>query len=66
MTDRYGDFIRYRPPLKGTTAVLWLGPAVLLVIALTALATVLRRRQRMSADVFDPDTPDEEADDAPR
>ena len=26
MTDRYGDFIRYRPPFKGTTAVLWLGP----------------------------------------
>src|SRR3954451_34953 len=29
MTDRYGDFILYRPPLKGTTAVLWLGPALL-------------------------------------
>jgi len=37
-----------------------------IVVALTALATVLRRRQRMSAEVFDPDTPDEEADDAPR
>src|SRR5882672_3005375 len=24
MTDRYGDFIRYRPPLKGSTTVLWL------------------------------------------
>jgi len=40
---------------------------LLMAVALTALATVLRRRQRMSAEVFDPDTPDEEADDdAPR
>src|SRR5215471_6086894 len=23
MTDRYGDFIRYRPPVKASTAVLW-------------------------------------------
>ena len=33
MTDRYGDFIRYRPPLKGTTAALWAGPFVLLAVA---------------------------------
>src|SRR3954469_10270442 len=26
MTDRYGDFILYRPPLKASTVVLWLGP----------------------------------------
>jgi len=67
MTERYGDFVLYRPPFKPATALLWIGPALLMAVALTALATVLRRRQRMSADVFDPDTPDEEADDdAPR
>jgi len=27
MTARYGDFVLYRPPLKGTTAMLWFGPA---------------------------------------
>ena len=67
MTERYGDFVLYRPPFKPATALLWIGPALLMAVALTALATVLRRRQRMSAEVFDPDTPDEEADDdAPR
>ena len=67
MTERYGDFVLDRPPFKPATALLWIGPALLMAVALTALATVLRRRQRMSADVFDPDTPDEEADDdAPR
>jgi len=31
MTDRYGDFVLYRPPLKATTLLLWLGPALLLI-----------------------------------
>ena len=31
MTDRYGDFVRYRPPFKATTLLLWLGPVLLLI-----------------------------------
>ena len=30
MTARYGDFVRYRPPIKSSTALLWFGPAALL------------------------------------
>ncbi len=60
MTDRYGDFVLYRPPFKATTVLLWVGPALLMVGALGALALVLRRRQRLGADAFDPDTPDDE------
>jgi cytochrome c-type biogenesis protein CcmH/NrfF len=26
MTQRYGDFVLYRPPLKATTVLLWAGP----------------------------------------
>jgi cytochrome c-type biogenesis protein CcmH len=59
MTDRYGDFVLYRPPFKGTTLLLWLGPAVLMLGALASLVLVLRRRQRMPPEAFDPDTPDE-------
>ena len=55
MTDRYGDFILYRPPLKATTAVLWFAPAVLLAIALAVLAIVIRRRARMADDEFEPE-----------
>ena len=55
MTDRYGDFILYRPPLKASTAVLWLAPAALLAIALVALALVIRRRARLSDDQFEPE-----------
>ncbi len=64
MTDRYGDFVLYKPPLKPTTALLWVGPPVLLAGALAALFVLLRRRQRASPDAFDPDTPDDTDPDA--
>ena len=62
MTARYGDFVLYRPPLKATTALLWFGPGLLLVGGLAGLVLVLRRRNRMSADRFDPDEPEVEPD----
>ena len=55
MTDRYGDFVLYRPPLKATTVVLWLGPAALLAGGLAALALLLRRRSRLADADFEPD-----------
>jgi cytochrome c-type biogenesis protein CcmH len=55
MTARYGDFVLYRPPVKGTTALLWFGPPTLLLVGLVLLYMVLRRRSRMSADQFEPD-----------
>ncbi len=64
MTARYGDFVLYRPPVKSTTALLWYGPALLLVGGIAILAIVLRRRSRMSPDRFDPD--DELPDDGRR
>jgi cytochrome c-type biogenesis protein CcmH len=60
MTDRYGAFVLYKPPLEASTVLLWFGPAVLGIIALAALYRTLRRRLRMSADAFDPETPDED------
>lgn len=62
MTDRYGDFVRYRPPFKGTTLLLWAGPAVLLVAGIGVLAIVLRRRAKMAPEMFEPD--EDVADDA--
>ena len=55
MTARYGDFVLYRPPVKATTALLWFGPALLLVGGLVVLVIVLRRRSRLPADSFEPD-----------
>ena len=64
MTARYGDFVLYRPPLKGTTLVLWFGPGLLLIGGLFTLFLVLRRRSRLSPDQFEAD-PDEEPPAAP-
>jgi cytochrome c-type biogenesis protein CcmH len=55
MTARYGDFVLYRPPLKNTTAILWFGPGLLLLVSLATLFMVLRKRSRMNPEAFDPD-----------
>jgi len=57
LTDRYGDFILYRPQFKATTLLLWLGPALLLVVGLALLFRQLRRRARNAGA---PDLPDAE------
>ena len=44
MVDRYGDFVRYRPPLKGSTLLLWFGPALLFLGGIVGLFAFLRRQ----------------------
>lgn len=47
MVARYGDFVRYRPPVKGSTLFLWFGPVLLFALGLIALIRYLRRRNQM-------------------
>jgi cytochrome c-type biogenesis protein CcmH len=65
MTERYGDFVLYRPPLKATTLLLWFGPAAMLIGGAAVLVVVLRRRSRMAADAFERDDDDASDGDAP-
>ena len=50
MTERYGSFVLYRPPLTPSTLALWAGPALFAIIGGTILfVTLKRRRTRRSA-----------------
>ncbi len=49
MVNRYGDFVLYRPPVKPRTWLLWFGPLVFLVIALAALAQVVRKQKSVGS-----------------
>jgi len=57
LVRRYGDFVLFRPPLKGGTWLLWFGP--LLVVLAAGLA--LWRFSRRSRVDPEPLTPEEEA-----
>jgi cytochrome c-type biogenesis protein CcmH len=44
--ERYGAFVRYDPPFRSSTWLLWLGPFALLMLGLVLLARIVQRRQR--------------------
>ena len=45
MTQRYGDFVLYKPAFTAKTALLWLGPSLLLLTGLGVLLLVVRRKK---------------------
>ncbi|WP_306114973.1 MULTISPECIES: cytochrome c-type biogenesis protein [unclassified Roseovarius] len=51
--ERYGDFVLFQPPLKGSTYLLWFGPFVFFGIGAGIVVVVFRRHRaktvRMSA-----------------
>ena len=46
VVSRYGDFVLLRPPVKGTTLVLWFGPLVIVLIGLIGIFFYFRRAAR--------------------
>lgn len=48
MTARYGDFVRYKPPLRAGTVLLWLGPFLLLLLGAVLLWRQLRQQHRVA------------------
>ena len=47
LTERYGDFVLYRPPVKPTTYLLWFGPFCLLLIGLFVLFRYVKQRREL-------------------
>jgi len=46
LTQRYGDFVLYRPPVKPQTYLLWFGPFLLLAFGLLFLFRYVRWRRQ--------------------
>ena len=44
LVQRYGDFVLYRPPMQANTALLWIGPFIMLLIGAITLFVVLKKR----------------------
>ena len=47
MVQRYGDYVRYRPPLQANTALLWASPFLLLLVGTLAWWRMIVGRKRM-------------------
>ena len=47
LTDRYGDFVLYRPEIKPSTWLLWFSPLLIVIGGAVFVVTILRRRNAM-------------------
>jgi cytochrome c-type biogenesis protein CcmH len=50
MTDRYGEFVRFAPPLSPKTALIWGAPFFMLLLGGAIIFRVARQRARMPID----------------
>jgi cytochrome c-type biogenesis protein CcmH len=50
MTDRYGEFVRFAPPLTAKTALIWGAPFFMLLLGGLIIYRVVRQRSRMPLD----------------
>lgn len=49
LTDRYGDFVLFRPPFDVRTWLLWIGPFALVLLGLLVLVRQIRSTRRAAA-----------------
>ena len=50
MTDRYGEFVRFSPPLEPKTLLIWGAPFITLLLGGVIVYRVVRQRSRMPLD----------------
>lgn len=46
MVNRYGDFIRYDPPMRADTVVLWVMPLLVLLIAIFIMIKTIKKNSK--------------------
>ncbi len=50
MTDRYGEFVRFNPPLTPKTWLIWGAPFIMVVVGAIVIIRVARHRARLPVD----------------
>jgi cytochrome c-type biogenesis protein CcmH len=50
MTDRYGEFVRFSPPLEPKTLLIWGAPFIMLLLGGVIIYRIARQRSRMPLD----------------
>jgi cytochrome c-type biogenesis protein CcmH len=50
MTDRYGEFVRFNPPLEAKTLLIWGAPFVMLFLGVLIVYRIVRQRSRLPLD----------------
>ena len=50
MTDRYGEFVRFNPPVDRKTALIWGAPFIVLLLGVVIIIRIVRGRSRMPLD----------------
>ncbi|MFD0966540.1 heme lyase NrfEFG subunit NrfF [Seminibacterium arietis] len=48
MVTRFGDFVRYNPPLKATTIILWILPLILFIIGIMSLFYYVKDNKKLN------------------
>lgn len=47
VASRYGDFVLYQPPFNWSTAILWVGPVILICIGLYGILKLIRPKNEI-------------------
>ena len=50
MTDRYGEFVRFNPPLEAKTVLIWGAPFVMVLLGALIVYRIVRQRSRLPLD----------------
>jgi cytochrome c-type biogenesis protein CcmH len=50
MTDRYGEFVRFNPPLEAKTLLIWGAPFAMLLLGVLIVYRIVRQRSRLPLD----------------
>ena len=55
LVQRYGEFVLYNPRFEGSTWLLWVGPALLLLVGAGAITAIVRKRKPATGNVANDD-----------